>query len=407
MTSQFSQTLMKPGSWTIDLDRKTPEDVMGKVRLRRSQTNFAGFSTLLVLETHVDPSVGADALREACVYAGVYRTRQNGYTLEGAGLETYLGDEDGRGLGGNPTAALAFDVHVFNAAGLGQTGVDAIPLGFVDTPGGTFQRQSDAYVSGRDLLQEVCEQFDREWRIDVRRFQLDARTITGLYGTDPAAFFHATATSDPNHSVLDGTLDVYESVEDFTHRMFLQSSTSIAGDATHPDMPEWCSPWYSTATAADRFITREQWVRTGGDEASGTLDDRAAAMLGSELAVSSINVKDCTTYKRSDFLLGKFIGVYSPAHDIFDRSAAQVWLGGELCTPLTTRVQSIECEIRPGDGVYLVDSDGSAAFGDRTVTDLSRWVIANDRPTSRIACGQIEPTWATGARRKYDEFFGG
>lgn len=390
-----TQRLMRHGSWELALRPDTPTSVTDPLRI--SQSTYAAFGTLFVTPSWVDLRVvdPDDIVQQAC-YSGVYRRNVNRLGMEGAGLSSWLGDEDGKGYPShyNRTGGTFSQWLTDIAAAIYHPGWTAFVVG---TVGGTLTWDSADDVNNLEALRYVCRYFGCEWLMGYDG-TIYAGAAGDLFGTDLAAVFHVDAPSGGaalGIPVLQGEASHVADVEDYVHQVTAYRSQADQATVARVNYA-WRSPWNS--------VSASQWI-TRRIPASGTgttaLSLATAWLVFEPWTHEEIRLTGVDYLPEWD-LVGKNIGLWDPDRNLSDSSAAEVIVGGEAIRPLTRRCVAATWPLRRGMGVYFRDSRYDAAF---SWYDLTDWVDWDAEPAAAsLEIGDEIRTWGQAARGRYTDW---
>lgn len=351
------------GSWSLRLRSDTPRSVLNSLE-------YLGH--IAVIPGRVNPAEYGDNLLSAARYVGVYRGKdaRDEFTLKGAGLAFWLGDEDGKGD--------VFETAVELTAATFSTAINAllppggaITAGTITSPGGTYTGRH-IYQTPRDALNYVTETFGAEWRVN-NNGTLDAGPVANLYVTTPQALLIPRRDgSDLFYRALRGQMGMATDVEDYTTRVLLlaegEGETIATGSADAVSVP------FNDLHGNDVVLTR---LISESGTAAGNASTRAQLQLnrfsGSRNSVS-LSTDDYDV--KGDFVVGDYLYVFNPDAGFVD-DANEVQWQGEVLNPMKLRCVEMTWPIPSGwtvafrrstDGVWLDLSDYYAGeTGDTTI----------------------------------------
>jgi hypothetical protein len=335
------------GSWTLKLRDDTPRSL-----LRRLE--YLGH--IAIVSGRVDVAQYGDNLLSAARYVGVYRgqDRRDEFTLKGAGMAFWLGDEDDKGD--------VFESEVNLAA---VTFADAIrallpPSGSI-TEGtlhgiaGTYTGRH-IYQTPRQAIDYVVDLFGGTWRVNGNA-TLDAGLVEDLYVVDPRAVLVRKAEhgSDLFYRVMPGQMSMATDIEDYTTRVLLlaegEGTTIATGDAELPVVP--FKDLHGNTVKLTRLISE-----------SGTLSGNATARAQLQLnrfsgSRSSVSLSTSDYDVKGDFVVGDYVYVYDPDTGFVDDNTEIVWKGQPI-NPMALRCIEMTWPVRTGWTVaFRRSSDGA------------------------------------------------
>lgn len=338
---------MALGEWQIGLIPNTPRIILDQLDVRQPGV---GFSNIVITPTRLDPLVLASAdLLAVAAYVGVYRGQPDDLTLEGCGVNWYLGDEDGKGPAYNTGVSTAGGTFAQWAAALKPAWMTA---GVVSTISGTF---SKVYPATNLLtpLQDVCNAFGAEWRVNTS-LKFDIGLPADLFNmASPRAVMVRDKEDSGRDLGLEGILGALTSerdLDDWTRRIDFITGSSASpvvtvadGGVAALDVPYRAGN--GSALPVDRIIE-------AFDTPSGSETSLAAAQYGrfnsahQELTLSS-SMYDVS----KSFNVGDNIYVYDRARGIFDLTNPVIYRGVTIY-PEIIRCVGLTWPVREGMGVY-------------------------------------------------------
>lgn len=411
-----TQIPMKPGSWQATLKSTVPEEIIAALRIR--EDTLGAFASIYITPAWQPLELlGFDGLLATAVYVGRLLDRDGRGTLTGDGLESWLGDPDGKGLlqiPWWPSPGIDFEtawdwVRHLHAG-------SEIPKGTYWPETGDFiWNGSDQYRTLRDVAELMRRFWSVEWRINPDG-TLDVGSKENLYGTTAAALFHPRArVNEPGlPPILGGTAQPFESCADYVSGIKIYGSTDAddfaLGEYNRPDALGVVEPWFSPAAegSAGTAILSRSVPPVGTYEDSTDLDLQAGVMIAFTDKLRETLVLELDQYDPSLMLLGKPVDVWDPDSDIFDHSAQQIWVAGEPCWPKSKRCVELEWGIPPGAGVFVQPGDGSIEPEARPIYDLTPHIDwTAERTGATVTLGAPLPRWAERLRNPYETWIGG
>lgn len=346
------QVLRKCGQWSVALRPDAPTGIAEQLM----------FGHVVIVPGHLNPVERAAEMLTAARYVGVVnevRASAGGLVLSGLGLESWLGDDEGKGP------------HIEHPAGAltGLSFADAIrallPTSGAITEGtlytgvpGTYTG-NHAYQTSRTAIDYVCDTMGGEWRVTTTG-ELDAGPAASLFNFNPTCVIvRKDAGRDITLKALPGGVESVRSGKGYTTRVVLVAAALAGGTADATVVP------YKDLHGNPVHITRVL------DEQDDTLIANAAARA--QAALTATNVIATTTRLSAtdfdiagDFQPGDAVWVYDPDAAVFDEGN-EVKFRGRVIYPATVRVVSVTWPILDG---YTV----AHRSGDGVWTDLSPWV---------------------------------
>lgn len=352
----ITERVMSAGSWDVTLSPNTPRGVLAAI-----DVEVAGFQNLVVTPVHLDPRDHTDATMLARArYVGVYRAQSGDFTLSGAGLPIYLGDEDNKGD--------VFESTRTTTNGYLSEWVPAIrpatlSAGTTTDPGGAYTG-TFLLQTAKDAFEVLNDFFGTEWRVN-NDFTLDVGTAAVLYGTTPTVMLLHNAGQggrDVRMTGVQGGADATRDLEDWTRKLVYVTGSEASPTITTASQT---SPYYSPLGAA---IIMDRLVEAYNDDGPSP-STMAAAQLG--------RFADATrqfSISAGQYDIGRLAPIGSPVYlyapPVLMDSGNPVEFQGRTTYPVETRVLGYTFPLRAGCGVYLRLNDGV----DVTWTDLTEYV---------------------------------
>lgn len=425
---------MAAGSFTIGLDRGTPE------RIKALSNN--AFMQVVVTACRVDAdAMSVSDLVGIARYVGVYRSRsEDRCEWRGAGLAVLLGDEDGKGntytQDTTPAARPLYDgsntsVIRNNVLRTGSGGANGLAVGTIAssaTP--TKKIKIDAGQSPREVLDGAMSTFTTsssnpyEWRINPAG-TLDVAKRNTLFPTtvSPTCLAARGGALDVSASGVDllpvSDFGQEDDWEDFTTEFtvlytppdyefgvaYEVGDTVVATDGTYyrcntahtssgANLPPG-SKWDATDPFGVATLSPVPYDDLGGSDVLMRQVDESRSVRDADTA-DDVAARKLGRYddpdRRPSLRTGMFdvgsvcrpgdsIWVFDPDTDLLSLSV-QVDGGSGLVFPLACRVRGLEWPVRSGMGVYVVVGGSSGS-----VTDVSEWVVF-DEGDARVDVGQ-------------------
>lgn len=394
---------MKPGTWRVTLKPDTPSEIIDRLRILDSYTNYAGFGSVLFTPTWLDPAiVGVQGLLDNAYYHGRYITLGGRTELSGDGIEAWLGDSNGKGALTTYNLSAASFTDWFDDARTHHTTV--LPLGSFADPGGTWTWNSgtNGPITNRDALNQIGRAFGTEWRLNPD-WTIDGGTEATIYGSNPVAIFSPNANgAEPGQTVLSGELDIEDSVRDY---IFQANVTGGAGGYYATEFrgsaPAWSAPWYRSGSAGAQIRRRIDSAGTPGSNAD--LDQQALVILLFEPVFQTSIRLSVDNYDPSLRVCGKTLDLWAPEFGVFDITKTQQWVAGEMVRAMRQRVVQLDAPVV--GGVYFFNAHSTEDFVDIDPLDLTRFVDFRKEPKqASITCGTPVPGWERIARTRYSDW---
>lgn len=355
------------GAWSLRLREDTPQTV-----LRDLDPATVSFGHVVITSTHLrlGPLGGdPDTLLAKARYTGVIRSRPSLHELGGAGLAFWLGDEDGKGRGMETVyaeTAGSFSTWVGHAL---RSGLD---LGTVASLAGTLNH-SFVHVTGRTMLEYVCDYFDAEWRINPDG-TLDAGEIADLFVTTPTLIVRkGSGGRDQNVDGIAGQFSRAVDYEDYTTKVVVLATGAdnavAVGSAT-------ISP-ATTFYDLDGALLELTRIIESLDTKKGNETAVAQAQLN-----RFTSARTAVTVTAAEYDIGRkaapgdAVWIFDPDNGLFDLTN-QVPYRGSLVYPIELRLLGLTWPVQRGMGVYVrpPTADGTPLL------DLTEWVAWEDGHT--------------------------
>jgi len=350
-----------PGTWGVDLHPSTPHRITQAVEVATH-----GFSTFVVTPTRVD-TVGlvtdAATLHSLCTYAGLLRAQSNRLALSGPGLWAALGNEQGvgplvgAGLSDTKTLrawAQSLDLAPFITA---DTSLD-------NTIGCAWT--SDRVMTYREALESIFDAYG------FPPLFIDPRTMTIKDTSQDRTF-----ASQVNEPLLTPWFDGREVGDD---RPLIRATFD-----TGIDLDEWLAAiLYTDAGGSSTTNGSNAYTHPGGvdvDMKKYISDASTPSGSGSWIAGTELDIYNepgwsiVATSDEPDLLSyvqpGGSVIAYDPENGLYDPSAFQYLVRGQMINADSYTVQTVRAPITAQNGVYVVTWDGA----DDVIVDLSEHFI--------------------------------
>lgn len=365
--TQVKQAL---GSWSLRLRPDTPRQLLDAI---------AEFGHVAVLPGDISVAQTGDNLLTAARYVGVVRKRgadESGVTeIGGAGLEFWLGDEDGKGA--VRTSAVTLSASTFAStirALLPSSG--SITEGTLYSVPGTYTG-SHVYEDPRTSITYVTDTFGTttypvSWRVNGNG-TLDAGRDVDLFVSTPQAILvrREDAGRDMFLTGMAGSMSLDRDVEDYTTSVVLIAEGE--GAATVTASASLVTP-YRDLKGNNVVLTRlvsefETDATNAPARAQLQLNRFTNPRFAVNLSTDEYDVK-------GTFAVGDTIYVYDP--DIgFSDTNNQVQFRGQLLNPKALRVSEM---------TYPVGPDWTVAYRDQSGNwfDLSDYYVPESGSTTVV-----------------------
>lgn len=395
------------GSWSLRLREDTPRELLDALEY---------FGHIVISPGKADPRQYGDNLLTTARYVGVYRGRdaQDEYTLNGAGMAFWLGDEDGKGD--------VFETAVTPASASFASAITsllpvsgAVTAGTIHSVSGTYTGRHQ-WESPRSAITYVCDIFSTatfpvEWRVNGDG-TLDAGRIQDLYVTTPTAIL---VKRDPGRDLsvvgIQGRMALSTDVEDYTTRVVVLAQgdgESIAtGDANAVSVPY--KDIHGNTIKLTRLVSSAETTANNADAVAQLQLNRFTN------ARSAIRLDSDQFDIKGDFVVGDYIMVFDPDNGFSDSANEVYWRGQPInpiylrCVEMTWPVpQNWLVAFRDNDGNwfdlsdYYIPESGQTTIGvgdfSRTLTGIGTQPIGT-RPTadSSIPATPVFGTFSTAA----------
>jgi hypothetical protein len=345
-----------PGTWDLVLRAETPREVLDAI---------TPFGHIAVVPGKIDPvTVGDDLLTQAR-YVGVYRGTTRGvenFTLHGAGMAFWLGDEDGKG----PVFTSVVSASALSFANAIRLMLPpAITEGTLTSVAGTYT-EKHIYETPRSAINHIVNVFGSDsnpvsWRVNGNG-TLDAGPDSSLFVTTPTAIMvrkgvGVTGGRELGVVAVGGNPELEYSWADYTTKVFwladgekgstVTASASLAASAI---------PFKDIHGGTVNFT---RLVDSTDTDSTGSVAGLAVAMLnrfgrGNTGVLVSTDDYDV----RGDFRPGDWIGVYDP--DIgFINVNNEMFYEGLPLNPVYLQVTEMTWPIREGYTIAFRDYLGT------------------------------------------------
>lgn len=352
---------MAQGEWSMKLKDATPKSVRDRIRpfdhivISAAPVRAGGMSTAAVFD---------QALYVGPILSPPGRSLEFG----GAGNSWWLG-------GGQVLENAMSSAGATLSTWLSALRGDHVTLGTVTSPGGLVPGAFQ-WISPRDAVAAICESFGVEWRVS-NGFDLDAGSITNLYGATPVAIAtpDSHASGDAGIIGLDSIVDVTYDFSDYATKVIVhgQGGRGDAGGAH----PTFVGP---TGTPLTLTKVLDSSAAPGGETAAALAElARQDAELGREVTVSAKRYGLTRQVKA-----GETMRIYDPEFGLFDGTNQQHY-AGRTVWPLETRILAVRWPIEAGMSVLVATQAGE-------FTDLSDYIEFESGDANLEVAWQFRPT---------------
>jgi hypothetical protein len=377
----ITEKLMGTGGFELHLVSGVRRSgVLSQVDVRR---RGVGLGHVVVTPTPMDPlAVTDDEMLANARFVGVYRSQPSEFALAGVGVNSWLGDHEGKGrslgvLGTPGTGSFADWRNQLVSLTHGLT------AGVTSTIPGTYPKNFFRTVP-REVIDDLAERFGAEWRV-TNQFTLDFGLPADLFRAVPVATIvrdRGLAGRDPATIGVVGDLDESRDLEDWSRRVVYFTGTegsptaSIAdGSIATADTP------YRAPDGQYAFIDRV--IEDFGDTPTSSGPAFAAAQYGRfNTARRQITLGSLEYDIGRDVNVGDNVYVYDPLRGITDMNNPVPYRGTTIY-PEVIRCVGMTYPIREGMGVYLRRYvDNNTETWPVTYVDLTPYVEWENRETT-------------------------
>lgn len=337
------------GSWTLTL--------AGTISKQFLDTTLTYFGHIAIVAGRVNPAQLGDNLLNDGVsrYVGVVRRKQLGDStvVTGAGMVTWLGDEDDKG-----------DLYEVAQQFTGQTFANtirallpasgAITEGTLHSVAGTYTGRHQ-WESPRKAIAYVCDTFSAEYRVN-HNGTLDAGLAANLFVTTPTCVIvRKDAGRDMTLTGLPGSFSTERDVEDFTTRVVLLAEGEGDSIATgSANIAPGLNPYkdvHGNTVVRTRLVS-ESDTSTGNASARAQLQLNRFTGLRNALRLST---RDYDV--KGTFDVGDYVWVYDPDAGLYDTSQ-EITFRGQRINPIKLRVVETAWPVTRGMTVAYRDLTG-------------------------------------------------
>ncbi len=352
---------MAAGQWSLALDPATPKSI-------RDLIDY--FGHVFVFDTRMDAGISdADMIKDSR-WGGVVRIRATPWDVGGANMNTWLGDEDGKGptyqttITGTGATFAAFIALLLASVGSVTSGTISAVAGTQTISYGGMT-SANPPVSAREAIINLCSIFGAEWRVN-KDWTFDAAAVgsSAMFKTTPTAVaMRRSSGRDLSITGLPVTqLDVSIDAEEWFSGSLVQDATGV-----------WTFANGSTSPYKDGHgnnLTTDGWVKR---TVSSLTPHASAATLAANLVAAGQVLRNAVTLSTDEFdigrdvVVGDWIWVYDADGSMVD-TTNQVRYRGSTIYPLKLRTLAITWPIERGMGVWYRDKNA-------VWTDLTNYVL--------------------------------
>lgn len=364
------------GSWVINLKSTIPRYILDRLDY---------FGHIAVVPGRVDPVSIGDNLLTAARYVGVLRGRDLGdsYSIFGAGLEIWLGDEDDKG-------DVFENAVVFASASFANTIRGLLPPGGSVTEGtlhaiaGLYNGQHQ-WQTPRDAIQYVCDTYGATWRVN-NNATLDAGLASDLFVSTPTCVIMRRGVGvDMSLRALPGSIEVERDVDDFTTRVILLAEGDGASIYTgSADISPALNPYKDLH---GNTLVRKRMVSESDTETSN-------ATARAQLQLNRFTgTRDAMRLSAADYdIIGSFdvgdtVWVYDPDSGLVD-TANEISFRGQRINPI--KLQAVETSWPVVDGYTVAYRSGTGVW-----TDLTDHVEFDSAQNVSVTVGDLSRSLTT------------
>jgi hypothetical protein len=366
-----TQTLMGPGSFTVQLAEPLPQSIRNSLIPR----DHVAIGPQGLADLGLSNANFVAAIKAARGYIGIALDLSDTLTISGQDISWHLGDSSG--IGPVEDQPIVRSTVTNTSTWLDQIlPSEGITKGSV-TNGTSFSGTSPFFPTHIEVLNWICQESGTEWAINADG-TVDVAPSTTLFPA-PTTSDATIITRDPSGD--EGGLSGVEAVQ--MDRS--QNAEAVVNRAVV----------FHTGSAADvAFVTATQtpagvrWKDFAGNTANRTLRsdapnlrEAAATTLATQLVTSQsviqreVLLSSRTHNVTAEVRPGDRVWAYDPNVGLSD-TANQVTWRGEVITPVQLRVASLTWPITQGMGVYLrIDTEW---------VDITRYVAVEENIVSWV-----------------------
>lgn len=312
------QVIQALGDWSLRLRADTPRDLL-------DQLDYLGH--VAILPGRLDVTQLGDQLLSAARYVGVYRGRgaDDEYSIQGAGMAFWLGDEDDKGDVFETAVTLTAQTFAQSVTALLPPG-GAVTVGTLHSIAGTHTG-TYRWTTPRKAIGAVVELFDAEYRVNGDG-TLDAGTVAQLYRTVPVVLLVRPSQGGRELArvALPGRMGLDSDVEDYSTRVVVlaegEGDAIATGDADALAVPY--KDIHGNTARLTRLVSSAQTTAANAPAlAQLQLNRFTNPRQAVRLSASAYDVS-------GDLAVGDYLAVYDPDNGFYDLNNSAYWRGQEI-----------------------------------------------------------------------------
>lgn len=368
------------GQFSIEMLGNVPREVLD---------NISHFDHIAIIPGRMDPRQYGDGCLNAARYVGVVRLKrykddgrtkliQDDISIEGVGMEFWLGDDDGKG-------AVIETAQEFNSASF-TTVINALRPASVSN--GTIYTVTGSYVgrhvyeTPRNAIKYVCDTMSTTaipvgYRVN-NNGSLDAGPESSLFVTNPTCVIvrkGGLVGEDLFVKALPTNTNMDIDMEDFSTRVVMLAesdgenlATGSADIATVAPGVNIYKDLFGNTLSLTKLVNESDTLETNADtRAELALREVIDPHRNLQTSLDDYDV-------HGSFTVGDYVWFYDPDGGIVD-TANEVYIRGVRLNPMKLRVTDLDWPVTSGYTVAHRDKNG-------TWTDLTQYVhFEQDQPT--------------------------
>lgn len=362
-----SEHLMRPGTFGVGLQSTAPA-----LTVRKILDIIDGVGGHIVVTPGRMPEGTADAtMLGLALYTGRITARPSRGQIEGVGISSWLGNDDGTTVIETAITKSAASLTTW-ITDLLVNGIDVGTITNTTTYSSTFQ-----YVTYREAIDQVCLATGAEYELRPD-FTIDAAAPVTLFGAPTVVVTRKPEGVDGQYrGIQGGLLDQSVTAGRQARKIVVVGEGGATGSATNGSL--LLKDREGVAPSLTRLVD-------AASEPSGNLAGLASATLSLSGVRREFNVSSTSPGVRNYVRPGSYVYVWDVDSGISD-TANQIVFRGEVISPLKVRVLSLSWPIERGMGVYLRSNAATPVY-----TDLSDHVEYDDG----------DAFWTVGSERVYE-----
>jgi hypothetical protein len=367
-----TEVLQGIGSWELSLKQSTPKRITDLIKY---------FGHIVVHSGYLGERLD-DSLLKSSRYTGVVRSldlEETSRRIGGAGMEFWLGDEEGKGnvfeTALTYPVGTAFDVAIRGALPPSGSVLEGTLFTLPSTVSGTFKFQNS-----REIIKYICDTVGAEYIVRGNA-TLDAGLESDLFVTADAAIDCAVVRRmsgvDMRMRVLPGQMTTADDVKDFTTRVLLlasgeSDSTLTAAASINPVLNPY-KDLNGNAVKMTRLISESTTDPTNAPaRAQLQLNRFTKPRSAMTLSTEEYDIKGVMN-------VGDYAWVQDEELGLIDTSKEVIFKGMRL-NPVKLRITEINWPVAKGMTVAYRDNLG-------VWTDLTKWVSWESGPSTLVVGG--------------------